>query len=205
MRKLIEEIGITHAIFSIVALASLLFVLFSGCSAYGSDILEESKGFNKQIPDVPSIDCESLLTTQVTNPIDEYIIDVCSRYSNVDVNLIRSIVYHESGYNAFSVNYNGTCVGLMQIYTKYHMDRAARLGVTDFFDPYSNILLGVDYISELTNNLGDIRLVLMTYNMGYKKAYNLYSNGTISGYAKSVLATAEGLEEGTFVLPEPIL
>ena len=44
---------------------------------------------------------------------------------------------------------NGGCIGLMQVYEKYHKDRMKRLGVTDLYDPYSNILVGTDILMEL--------------------------------------------------------
>lgn len=39
-----------------------------------------------------------------------------------------------------------------------------RLGVDDLFDPYSNILVGADYLMELAEKHGDVALVLSIYH-----------------------------------------
>jgi soluble lytic murein transglycosylase-like protein len=120
--------------------------------------------------------------------INSYVHDICYKYK-VDEYVIMSMIYHESTYRP-NVR-NGNHLGLMQISTRWHKDRASRLGVYDFYDPYSNVLLGVDYVSELSNTYKDIKLVLMLYNMGHDQAIDLYSKGIISYYAKSVLKKAE--------------
>ena len=40
-----------------------------------------------------------------------------------------------------------------------------RLGVSDLYDPYGNILVATDYLVELFEKHGDIGLSLMIYNM----------------------------------------
>lgn len=126
--------------------------------------------------------------------INIYIEEICRRYKNVDSDLVKSIVYHESRYNPKATN--GKCLGLMQVSTRWHSTRAEKLGVTNFYDPYSNILLGVDYLSELIDDYKDPALALMLYNMKHDDALSLYSHGIISGYAKSVLATAGDYKKG---------
>ena len=82
----------------------------------------------------------------------------------------------------------------MQISTYWHAERAAKLGITDFYDPYSNILLGVDFLSELTDQYKDPKLVLMLYNMKRSTAFELYKQGKVSKYATSVLNRASQLK-----------
>ena len=126
--------------------------------------------------------------------ITSYITEVSSIYK-VDPYLIDSIVYHESRHIPSAKN--GNCLGLMQVCTTWHMDRAERLGVSDFYDPYSNLLLGVDYISELLNSTdGDVELTLMLYNMNHKQAYSMHAKGEVSWYAASVLKRVEDLKQG---------
>ena len=176
-----------------------MFAIFSPiCAAFANES-ESYKCLNKNLPDVPLVETENLLEVRLSGPYSEYIIDICKSYPTVSPFLVQSVMYHESSCNPYCVNSNGTCVGLMQIYIKYHMDRATRLHVTDFYDPYNSLLLGVDYLSELYDNLGDWKLVLMTYNMGYKKAYSLYSSGKVSTYASSILSMAERLEKGEVI------
>lgn len=128
--------------------------------------------------------------------IDSYVYEACRSYSNVDPDLVRAMVYQESRYKPNAVNYDGTCVGLMQVSTRWHADRASKLGVTDWFDPQSNILLGVDYISELIDRYGDLKLAVMVYNLGDSEAKSYYSQGKLNNYAKSVFARMEVLKSG---------
>ena len=129
-----------------------------------------------------------ILTEEQT--IDGYIEDICKSY-HMDAALVKSIVWHESRYNPNAKT--GSCVGLMQISTRWHAERAHKLGVTNFYDPYGNILIGVDYLSDIFENYKDPALVLMMYNMDNAKALELYNQGEISGYAKSVLKRAKDL------------
>jgi soluble lytic murein transglycosylase-like protein len=125
--------------------------------------------------------------------INTYVDEICMMYG-IKPSLIKSIIHRESDYNPNAEN--SGCVGLMQISARWHADRATKLGVTNLYDPYSNILLGVDYISELLGRYEEPELVLMLYNMNHKAALKMYSEGKITDYAKSVLAMAEVYEKG---------
>ena len=60
---------------------------------------------------------------------------------------------------------NCGCYGLMQINKAYHTERMARLGVSDLYDPYSNIKMGADILLELYETYGDnTQEILMRYN-----------------------------------------
>lgn len=142
------------------------------------------------------VEVDTIEDLEIKDPIDDMIIEVASDY-DIEPDLIRSIIYHESKYDPKAKN--GSCLGLMQVSTKWHKDRAERLGVTDFYDPKGNILLGVDYLSELIEQHGDVSLALMCYNMSHKKAKQLYSRGQVSSYAKNVLKRQNEILEG--VLP----
>jgi hypothetical protein len=131
--------------------------------------------------------------TSEQETIDGYVRDICSKY-NMEPTLIKSIIKQESNYNPKAAN--GNCLGLMQVSSRWHKNRADRLGITDFYDPYSNILLGVDYLSELYNTHKDMRLALMLYNMKHDTAISMYENGQISNYAKTIMARAEEYKKG---------
>ena len=139
-------------------------------------------------------DIEQEPEEEYIDPIDIFIGEITSRYDNVRPELIKSIIFRESTFNPNAKN--GNHLGLMQVSTRWHSDRANKLGVTDFYDPYSNILLGTDYISELMTKHNDEALVLMLYSMRHDTAFNMYRQGQISNYAKTVLSLAEEYKKG---------
>lgn len=131
--------------------------------------------------------------------INQYIEHVADSYS-ICPQLIMAMVEVESSYNPDAEN--GSCIGLMQVSKKWHQDRMDKLGVEDLRDPYGNILVGVDYLAELADKYEDVGLVLMVYNMGSKKALELYNNGRLSGYAEKILKRSAELEEEEWTLSE---
>ena len=100
-------------------------------------------------------------------------------------------IERESRWNPNAVN--GDCMGLMQISERWHRERMERLGVTDLFDPYDNILVGVDYMAELFERYEDPGMVLMIYN-GDSRAKNLQATGNLSEYADWILTRSAELE-----------
>lgn len=89
---------------------------------------------------------------------------------------------------------NSGCYGLMQISTYWHTERMERLGVSDIYEPYGNILVAADYLAELFKINQDTYYVLMRYNMATDTAERLYSEGNISDYAKGIVAREAELE-----------
>ena len=71
-----------------------------------------------------------------------------------------------------------------------------RLGVTDIYEPYGNILVAADYLRELFDERedDDVYYVLMRYNMAIDTANSLYAAGEITDYARSIVRRAAELE-----------
>lgn len=105
--------------------------------------------------------------------------------------LLMSIIEHESSGNQYAEN--GSCKGLMQVSVRWHSDRMEKLGVTDIYDEYGNILVATDYIAELREDYEEVSYVLDVYNGNSKATYN-YENGILSVYAGSVLERSAELE-----------
>lgn len=126
-----------------------------------------------------------------------YTDEIGARY-NICPELIQAVIERESHYNPDATN--GDCVGLMQVSEKWHTERMERLGVTDLYDPYSNILVGTDYLAELwreTSSKGygdDLYYVLMRYNMTADSANRLYRDEVYSEYAISIAERSAELE-----------
>ena len=128
--------------------------------------------------------------TYICEEYQEYIYEISSEYC-ICPEFVMAIVERESTGRANAKN--GTCTGLMQVSSKWHKDRMERLGVTDLYDPYSNILVGVDYLLELFERYGDPGMVLMVYN-GSSDAEIRWESGNYTDYALGILNRSEKLE-----------
>ena len=106
--------------------------------------------------------------------------------------LIQAIVFYESS-NIARVQSKQGDTGYMQVNPKWHKERMDKLGVTDLYDGYSNILVGTDYLVELCEKYHDIVTALMVYH-GERNAVERAEVGEISEYAKKILDLSEKLE-----------
>lgn len=122
--------------------------------------------------------------------LEEYIEAICEP-RNICPELIEATIERESRWNPNAVN--GDCMGLMQISERWHRERMERLGVTNLFDPYDNILVGVDYMAELFEKYEDPGITLMIYN-GDSRAKDLQATGELSEYAEWILNRSAELE-----------
>ena len=118
-------------------------------------------------------------------------IEIICQDKHICPELVESIIEAESSWNPKAQN--GDCIGLMQVSESWHKDRMARLGVTDLTDPYDNILVGVDYLSELFERYEDVGAVLMKWN-GDSKLSEYLETGELSEYAEKVLSRSAELE-----------
>ena len=128
--------------------------------------------------------------TYIKHQYQEYCKIIGKQY-NVCPELLMAIIETESSGKANAKNYG--CIGLMQVYEKYHKDRMERLGVTDLTNPYQNILVGTDYLMELAEKYEDLGLVLMKYN-GDSKANAYWETGELSEYAAGIIERSAELE-----------
>ena len=119
----------------------------------------------------------------------DYIEIICQE-RGICPELVEAIIERESGWDPEAVN--GDCIGLMQVSEKWHRERMERLGVADLTDPYDNILVGVDYLSELSGKY-EVGLALMIYN-GDSRAESLWRAGKTSDYATWILERSAELE-----------
>ena len=106
--------------------------------------------------------------------------------------LLEAVIETDSGGNPDAVGDLGE-IGLMQVYPKYHMNRAEHLKVYNLFDPKGNILVGADYLAELFQEHEDIGTALMIYN-GTKDAVDRGMRGDYTDYAKKIMKRCEQLE-----------
>lgn len=117
--------------------------------------------------------------------------EIGSKY-NICPELLQAIAFRESSYHPKAKN--GTCIGLMQVSQKWHTDRMKKLGVYDLYDPYGNMLVAADYLSELFNEYEDVGIVLMKYNGDSKWDDFMNGEAELSKYADDILMMSQELE-----------
>lgn len=149
---------------------------------------------------IEDLDAIEIVDDFEEDPIETYIsyvYQICEDETDIPnlPEIVIAMIYHESRFNP-TVS-NGDHIGLMQISTYWHSKRAENLGITDMWDPYSNISLGVDILKDLYYNYTNknITLSVMMYNMDFSQAKKIYNAGSISSYAKNVFYTSQHLEE----------
>ena len=90
------------------------------------------------------------------------VIAAASDKTQIDPDLITSVIHAESAFNPRAVSPKGA-QGLMQLMP----GTAARLGVTNAFDPSANVNAGTQYLRELLLQYNDdIAKALAAYNAG---------------------------------------
>lgn len=123
-----------------------------------------------------------------------YVLEIGQQYQ-VSPEVILAVIEAESS-GAWEAVSSSECIGLMQIKPSFASERMKKLGVSNLFDPYSNILVGVDILAELFEKYHDLPVVLMAYNEGeYSGAVEEADRGRYSEYALKVMQRAEELEE----------
>lgn len=123
----------------------------------------------------------------LTENLQEHIFLTCEDYG-VDPEVIFSIIETESNYEAYTVGDNGESFGLMQIQPRWNEERMERLKCDDLLDPYQNIRVGIDLISEYNEYGKPLEFVLMAYNGGISYAFEKDRNGIITNYANTVMS-----------------
>lgn len=112
---------------------------------------------------------------------------------------VVAMIERESGYRYDAAGDSGRSIGYLQIGERWHKARMEAEGVTDLFDPYGNIRVGLSFLQELCDRYLDssgMHCVLMAYNMGESGAKNCWEKGIYSTeYSKEVLARAEEIRQ----------
>lgn len=141
---------------------------------------------------IPALNIEAAAQQTISEELlIEYTEEIGQQYG-ICPELLQAIAERESSLHIYATN--GTCKGLMQISEEWHRDRMERLGATNIYDTYSNILLAADYLVELAEENDDLYYVLMRYNMKKSTADKLYEAGEYTDYAVGIVERSAELE-----------
>lgn len=129
--------------------------------------------YGDERPDIYDLECvefvgDYVIRDDVPLPHDEQLVvqSICDKY-DVSYPLVLAVIEHESN---FKEEYEGTIVGLMQVSTKYHSERAEDLGVS-LYSKMGNVETGVSLLHDLLIRYdGDPDKALQAYNGGDNKA-----------------------------------
>lgn len=129
------------------------------------------------------------------NELQDYIRELCESH-NVPMELVIAMIHQESSFRSNIISVSND-YGLMQINTINHEWLQEELGVTDFLDPYQNVLCGIYIISgHLEKTDGDIELALMRYNCGATGAKRLWDKGIYhTDYTQKIMGYYEFYKE----------
>jgi len=132
---------------------------------------------------------------EVPADVKEYAEEIGGMYG-ICPELIEAICWRETRFTPTAVNKAGTCHGIMQVYVKWHKARMERLGVTDIYDTYGNMLVATDYLADILADHEDVGEALMAYNGCSSSKINRYiETGVMSSYADDVLERSYYFEQ----------
>lgn len=127
-----------------------------------------------------------------------YLWCICEE-AGVDYYTVLALIERESGYRWDATGDNGNSKGLMQIQERWHTERMEALNVTDLYNPYSNMSVGVDFLAEIQDRYlasSGEHCVLMVYNMGASGANKLWAEGIYStAYTRQILQRAQEIKQ----------
>lgn len=135
-------------------------------------------------------------------PLEEdlqiHIISECEA-RQIDPSVVFAVIETESRYDTDAMGDSGRAYGLMQIQPRWHRERMAELGATDLLDPFQNVSVGIDYLSECIERNG-LEKGLMVYNAGQSGAQRMwFQHGIYSNeYSRKVLEAAQIIAEGAY-------
>lgn len=170
-------------------LTALVFFCVSSCAKNEKDVQADEQTETRTSSEYAVTYYDVPLEVDIQNHIFNLSAEHC-----INPKIIIAIIVEESNFDSEIIGDKGNSIGLMQIQPKWHGERMERLNCNNLYDPYENITVGVDYLSELLNYYnGDIVKAIVAYQQGSYK-------GEITEYAADVLVTASCLGVLDYVL-----
>ena len=126
--------------------------------------------------------------------LQDYISELCET-NGVPMSLIIAMIEVESTFTANVISRTND-YGLMQINKINHEWLSETYGITDFLDPYQNVLCGIEMVSQHYSKYKSVSLALMAYNLGANGAKRLWNEGIYeTSYSRKILSVMEEYED----------
>lgn len=139
------------------------------------------------------IECTTLYDVPLTDELQIFIHEMCAEYG-VDFRLVLAIISVESSFRCNAYNETTDCCGLMQINRINLPVLCEKLGVTDLFNAYENVIGGIYLLKQALSYDGDTEHALMIYNCGIGGAKKLfYKEVHSTEYSRKVLAVRDSI------------
>ena len=125
--------------------------------------------------------------------LQDYIRALCEE-KQVPMELVIALIEVESSFQANAVSKTND-YGLMQINRINHEWLTKTYGITDFTDPYQNVLCGITILSQHYHRFGDTDKALMAYNLGATGAKHKWEQGVYeTSYTQKIKSAMEVYE-----------
>ena len=134
-----------------------------------------------------------LYDISLSDELQRYTFDI-SAERGLNYEMILAIMFRESTFREGAVSKTND-YGIMQINRGNHKWLSESLGITDFLDPKQSIDAGTFHLKGIADNgFDDVHKILMVYNLGGRKANDLWHQGIYSSpYSRSVVEYMESL------------
>lgn len=162
-----------------------------------TEVLSEARNKVIEVGTKVTVSRSAFVNSVVSSPVDggfvkynialpveqqEYAYNICKRYG-LDYELFLAMMYQESTYRPGVVG-GGNSYGLCQIHISNHRNLTAKLGITNYFDPYDNMTAGAYLLAHYLKIYGDTVTALNAYNG--RVANNSYGSSVLNYRARLI-------------------
>ena len=112
--------------------------------------------------------------------LQDYIEGLCDEYG-LPMDMVIALISVESCFQANVISGTND-YGLMQINKINHEWLSTKYGITDFLDPYQNVLCGISILAQHYSKYQDVDKTLMAYNLGATGANRLWNEGVFETF-----------------------
>lgn len=125
--------------------------------------------------------------------LQDYIRELCEK-NEIPMSLVIAMIEVESSFRTNVVS-STSDYGLMQINKINHEWLSKKYGITDFLDPYQNVLCGISIIAQHYHRYENVDKSLMAYNLGTTGAKRLWDKGVYeTSYTRKIKTVMEVYE-----------